>query len=70
MIEPKGEFEGRMGREGAVQHMSKNIYSQYIHLQVHVPGIVIVIFHKFGIFRNHGGLYRFERKFNKNHRER
>ena len=30
---------------------------------MHLLGIVI--FHKFEIFHNHGGIYRFERKFNK-----
>ena len=48
--------------------MSRNIQSQEFALKVHLPGILT--FHKFEIFHNHGGIYRFERKFNKNYRER
>ena len=48
--------------------MSKNIYSQYFDLQVHLLGIVI--FRKFEIFQNDSGIYKFEKKFNKNYGER
>ena len=37
-------------------------------MKVHLLGIVI--FHKFEIFHNHGGIYWFETKFNKNFAER
>ena len=42
--------------------------SQYFDLQVHIPGIVTL--HKFEISHNHGGIYRPERKFNKNYGKR
>ena len=48
--------------------MSKNIWSQYFDLQVHLPGIVT--FHKFENFDNQGEIYRFEKKFNKNYGEK
>ena len=68
MREPEGELAGAIGGRGRQYHMSKNNYSQYFDLQVNLPGIVIS--HKFEIFHNHGGIYRFERKFNKNYGER
>ena len=48
--------------------MSKNICTQYFYSQIHFPGIVI--FHKFENSHSHGGIYSFQRKFNKNCRER